>query len=188
MVKRLVLVRHAKSSWVDPDLDDHDRPLNGRGRRAAVLVGRHLREVGLVPDLVLCSSATRARATLDRFEFPSETDVSIEDTLYGAGADGLAERLRAVPDEVGSVLMLGHNPGTEDLAAFLVDDHRVVPEKYPTAAVANLRLSIGTWDALAQGVGRLDGFVTPRALEGAVLDSVGTGRRTGGTDRLDRGA
>ena len=167
MVKRLVLVRHAKSSWADPDLDDHDRPLNGRGRRAAVRVGRHLRGAGLVPDLVLCSSAVRTRATLDRFAFPSGTTVSIEDPLYGAGADALLQRLRVVPDDVRSVLLLGHNPGVEDLAALLVDDRHVLPEKYPTAAVADLRLSIGRWDALAPGVGRLDGFVTPRGLEDA---------------------
>jgi phosphohistidine phosphatase len=167
MVKRLALVRHAKSSWADPDLDDHDRPLNGRGRRAAVLVGHHLRESGLVPDLVLCSSAVRARETLRRFVLPPDTAVSIEDPLYGAGATALIARLQSVPDAVGSVLVLGHNPGLEDLAAVLVDDSHVLPEKFPTAAAAILRLPIASWDELAPGIGRLDRVVIPRELEDA---------------------
>jgi len=165
VVKQLVLVRHAKSSWADADLDDHDRPLNGRGRRAAALVGAHLRGSGLVPELVLCSSATRTRETLDRFELPPTTEVRIEDPLYGAGAGALLDRLRAVPDAVGSVLVLGHNPGMEDLAAMLVADPDAAPEHFPTGAVADLRLPIVRWDELAPHLARLQRFVVPRELD-----------------------
>jgi phosphohistidine phosphatase len=165
VAKLLVLVRHAKSSWADPDLADHDRPLNGRGRRAATVVGHHLRDTGRVPDLVLCSSAIRARQTLERFGLPSATDVSIEDPLYGADASELLTRLQAVPAAVGSVLVLGHNPGVEDLVGLLVDDRHTVPERFPTAAVAELRLPIGTWEELMPQIGRLHSFVIPRELE-----------------------
>jgi phosphohistidine phosphatase len=166
VAKRLVLLRHAKSSWADADLADHDRPLNRRGRRAATVVGHHLRDAGLVPDLVLCSSAVRARETLGRLGLAATTDVSVEDPLYGADATELLARLVTVPDSIGSVLVLGHNPGVEDLARLLVADRHTVPERFPTAAVADLRLSIGRWTEIAPRVGRLHGFVTPRELEG----------------------
>jgi phosphohistidine phosphatase len=120
-----------------------------------------------VPDLVLCSSAARARETLGRLGLPATSDVNIEDRLYGAGATELLARLLTVPDAIGSVLLLGHNPGVEDLAGLLVDDRHAVPERFPTAAVADMRLSISRWAELAPGVGRLHRFVIPRELEGA---------------------
>ena len=113
--KRLALVRHAKSSWADPALADHDRPLNARGRRAAALVGEHLRAEGMEPDLVLCSSATRARQTLELFELAPATDIVIEDQLYGAAARELLVRMRRIPARVGSAMVIGHNPGLEEL-------------------------------------------------------------------------
>ena len=161
MHKRLVIVRHAKSSWADPDLADHDRPLNGRGRRAATAVGRHLRAAGLVPDLVLCSSATRTRETLARFDLPAAVEVRVEDPLYGADAASLLDRLRSVPDTIGSVLVLGHNPAVEDLVAGLVADRRTVPERFPTGAVADLRLPITNWADLAPHIAELHAFVVP---------------------------
>jgi phosphohistidine phosphatase len=165
VAKRLALIRHAKSSWADPDLDDHERPLNARGRRAATLVGRHLHEAGLEPDVVLCSSATRARQTLESLDLPSATEVVVEDQLYGASASELLARLRTVPAAVGSVLVLGHNPGVEELARMLVDDDRALPAKFPTAAVADLRLPTRRWNELETHTGRLEGFVIPRMLD-----------------------
>src|SRR5262245_53225155 len=117
--KLLVLLRHAKSSWADPDLPDHDRPLNGRGRDAAALVGRHLRQEGPHPDLVLCSSAVRTRQTLEGLELPGRVEVVIEDRLYGASAESLLSRIRQVPPGDGTVLVIAHNPGVEDLARTL---------------------------------------------------------------------
>jgi phosphohistidine phosphatase len=159
-VKRLLLVRHAKSSWSDPDLSDHDRPLNGRGREAATTVGRHLRGSGLRPDLVLCSSATRTRQTLERLGF-DDAAVAVEDQLYGASATALLSRLRAVPGDVQTLMVIAHNPGIEDLARLLGDHH--VP-KFPTAAVADLEFAIETWAEAAPGGGRVRAFVLPRDL------------------------
>ena len=167
VVKRLVLLRHAKSSWSDPGPADHDRPLNGRGRRAAPVVGRHLRDAGLVPDLVLCSSAVRARATLDRLGLPDDIVVRVEDDLYGADPDEIVELLRAVPDAVGSVLVVAHNPGLEELTELLVADERSLPDRFPTAALAELRLPIARWDDVAPGGATLASFVTPRELDDA---------------------
>ena len=157
MVERLVLLRHAKSSWADPDLDDHDRPLKGRGRRAAGIVGTYLRDAGLVPDVVLCSSATRARQTLALLALPDATQVYVEDELYGASPNEVLTRLRLVPDEVASVLLVGHNPTLEDLLDLLVDAGGSLPDRFPTAAVAEVGLAI-------------DAVVGPRAPRGSARE------------------
>ena len=162
--KRLALVRHAKSSWADPALADHDRPLNSRGRRAAALVGQHLHAEGMDPDLVLCSSATRARQTLELFELAPATEIVIEDQLYGAAAHELLARMRRIPARVGSAMVIGHNPGLEELVSDLVRDREAVPEKFPTVAVADLRLSIRSWQDVDAGTGHLHAFLIPRNL------------------------
>jgi phosphohistidine phosphatase len=160
--KLLVLLRHAKSSWADPDVPDHDRPLNARGRDAAARVGRHLRHEGPHPDLVLCSSAERTRQTLQRLELPERVEVVIEDQLYGAPAHSLLTRIRQVPPGHGTVLVIAHNPGIEDLAR-LLDRHGLAGvEKFPTAAMAVLRFAIDGWEEAEAGAGRLDTFFTPR--------------------------
>jgi phosphohistidine phosphatase len=162
--KQLELLRHAKSSWADPDLADHDRPLNARGRAAAALVGRHMHQQTPPPDLVLCSSATRTRQTLQLLELGADAQVRFEDELYGAGAAGLLARLKAVPTSVGAVLLIGHNPGLEDLTRLLDRDGLTSVHKFPTAALAVLAFDIGAWNELAPGTGHLATFFTPRDL------------------------
>jgi phosphohistidine phosphatase len=166
-MKRLYLLRHAKSSWKDTSLPDHDRPLAGRGRRAAKAMARHLRGRGIEPDLVLCSSAQRARETLERIE-PAlgGADVRVEDDLYGAGAPDLLARLRSVPEGVESVMLIGHNPALQDLALDLARPSSTADElaaKYPTAALATLELS--SWHELGHGAAALTALVRPRDLE-----------------------
>jgi phosphohistidine phosphatase len=164
-VKRLYLLRHAKSSWKDATLADHDRPLSGRGRRAAKAIGRHMRDEGIEPQLVLCSSALRARETLARIE-PAlgASAVKVERQLYGASAAGLMARLRRVPGRVSAVLIIGHNPGLQDLALMLSASISL-GAKYPTGALATLELGVDSWRALDGGCGELVGFVRPRDLE-----------------------
>ncbi len=163
----LLLLRHAKSDWGDPGLPDHDRPLAPRGERAAERMRAYLEESDLRPDLVLCSSALRARGTLDRLApaFP-EAETLIEEDLYGAGRDGLLQRLRSVPDGFQTVALIGHNPAIEDLALDLAgsgDDLDRMQEKYPAGALAVLELD-GRWRDLASGAARLVAFVKPREL------------------------
>jgi phosphohistidine phosphatase len=164
--KRLVLLRHAKSSWSDPAVADHDRPLNGRGRQAAVLVGGYVRRIGLRPDLVLCSSATRARQTLDLLHLDehAQTRISIEDELYGADAGQLLTRLRRIPPTVRCVLLVGHNPGVEELAQGLLGQGIPWEEKFPTGALVDLRVQMPAWSDLHPGIAELGGFVVPRDL------------------------
>ena len=168
-MKRLYLLRHAKSSWKDTSLPDHDRPLNGRGRRAAKAMARHMREHGIEPELVLCSTARRARETLERIEPGLDTRaVHLEPDLYAASAHALLERLRGVPDTVESVLLIGHNPGLQDLALELARPGSAADElaaKYPTAALATLAFEASTWRELDRGTAELVELVRPRDLE-----------------------
>jgi phosphohistidine phosphatase len=166
-MKRLYLLRHAKSSWDDPDLDDRDRPLAPRGRRASKAIAGHVRSEGIAPELVLCSSATRARETLERIEDDlGGSQVSIEDSLYGASAATLLGRLRNVQDEIGSVMLIGHQPAIQQLALELAGrgtDLERLRRKFPTAALATLEFA-GTWSRLGHGDAALIAYVKPREL------------------------
>jgi phosphohistidine phosphatase len=167
-VRTLFLLRHAKSSWEDPELADHDRPLAPRGRSAAKLIAKHLRRQKVAPVLVLCSPALRTRETLELIApvLDEEVPVQVEGELYGASEQMLLERVRAVDDGVESLLLIGHNPGVEQLALLLAGTgHEVgaLARKYPTGALATLEFS-GGWRELGAGRARLTGFVTPKQL------------------------
>src|SRR3954452_22953076 len=120
-MKQLFLLRHAKSSWDDSELVDHDRPLAPRGRRAVQLIAEHVRREGVTPALVLCSSALRTRATLEGIAsaLGESISVQIERELYGAPERRLLKRLRAVEDDVTPLLLIASNPGVQQLALTL---------------------------------------------------------------------
>jgi phosphohistidine phosphatase len=146
MSKRLYLLRHAKSSWKHPELTDHERPLAGRGRRAAKAIARHLDEYEIAPELVLCSTARRARETFERIE-PAllAAAVKYELRLYAATADALLERVHSVPDGVASVMLIGHNPAIEQLALELArpsPKRRELETKFPTQGDLRARLRL----------------------------------------------
>jgi phosphohistidine phosphatase len=167
-MKRLYLLRHAKSSWDDPTLGDQDRSLAPRGRRAAKVIAKHLRHNGIAPELVLCSPSRRTRQTLTRIApgLGKNADVQIEPELYAASAAALLEVLHEVPDEVESVMLIGHNPGIQDLALSLAGagpESTRVRSKFPTAALATLELDV-SWRELAPGSAELVSFVKPREL------------------------
>ncbi len=165
-MRTVYLLRHAKSSWKS-GLPDHERPLAPRGQRAAKAIARHLRERGIEPELVLCSTARRARETLERIELGTP-DVRFEHELYGASERALLDRLRSVPADVGSVMLIGHNPGLQLLALALA---RRGPElleleaKYPTGALLTIAFGGPGWAALEPGAAELAGFVRPRDLD-----------------------
>ena len=168
-MKRLYLLRHAKSSWKDRSLADRDRPLAGRGRRAAKAMAAHLEAEGIRPELVLCSPARRTRETLERVQaaFGDEVEVLFEEALYGATEAGLLARLRVLPREVDSAMVIGHNPGLWKLAVALSSEGAELArmrEKYPTAALATIDLPADGWSALERSGGELVAFVRPRDL------------------------
>jgi phosphohistidine phosphatase len=167
-MKHLFLLRHAKSSWDDSTLADHDRPLAPRGRQAARVMAEHLRRKGIEPELVLCSPSRRTRQTLTRLApaLRENADVQIESKLYAASATDLLEVLHEVPDEVKAVMLIGHNPGIQDLALSLArggSEIARVRRKFPTAALATLELN-GSWRELAPGSAELVSFVKPKEL------------------------
>jgi phosphohistidine phosphatase len=168
VAKRLFLLRHAKSSWDDLALADHDRPLAPRGRRASDLLASHLRAAGAAPALILCSTSTRTRETLARIAAAIEgaPPALFERGLYAASAGELLARLRAVGDEVGSVMLVAHSSGIEDLTLLLAgrgEQLDAVRTKFPTGALATLEFS-GRWRDLRAGDAELLEFVTPRTL------------------------
>jgi phosphohistidine phosphatase len=166
-MQTLSLLRHAKSSWDDATLPDHERPLAPRGRRDAKRIADHLRKLGREPDLVLCSTAVRARETLElvRPAF-QESTVALEDELYAASAAKLLARIRFVPDAVTSVMLIGHNPGLQELALVLAsagDELERLEEKFPTAALATLAFE-KAWSRLAPEDATLAAYVVPKQL------------------------
>jgi phosphohistidine phosphatase len=158
--RTLYLLRHAKSSWDDPSLADHDRPLAPRGRRNAAALADHLEAAGIAPRLILCSPARRARETLAGIlpALDAETDIRIEDGLYGASAVRLLDRLREVPAGTVSAMVVAHNPGLEELAARL--DESAGGGPFPTGALATFTLD--DWPALGPGGAALTARWTPR--------------------------
>jgi len=161
-MKELLIVRHAKSSWADEGLDDHERPLNKRGRHDAPLMGRRLAGRGLVPDRVLSSDAVRARETTAAIATGLALDgACIEyarDLYEAAPADWLA-RLHTLDDKLGRVMLVGHNPTLQALAEQLVD---LRVDKFPTAAVVHAALDVERWADAAPGCGRCLDFDYPK--------------------------
>lgn len=170
-MRQLFLLRHAKSSWDNNVPDDFDRPLNGRGRRNAQALSTHLAHGHVRPALVLCSAAKRTSETYDILEPALEgVPVAFESDLYEATKHDLMTRLRRLDDHLSSVLVIGHNPGLERLAAALCAGHgekaplAMLAEKYPTGTLAVLETDIEHWAALEDGCCRLAQFVRPADL------------------------
>ena len=169
--RRIYLLRHAKSSWDDPLLDDHERPLAPRGQRACAAMGRYLRLGDIRPDLVLCSTAARTRETLARVrsDLGAEVAVNYDHAIYLTEAQGHLELLRCQPKALRSLMLVGHNPGLEDLAHLLVGSgdaasRSQMSAKFPTAALAILIHRGKGWRDLKPGSCELHSFVVPREL------------------------
>jgi phosphohistidine phosphatase len=158
-IRRLVLLRHAKSDW--PDVADHERPLAKRGRHAAPAVGAWLRDRGYVPDVVVCSTAKRTRQTWDLVagKLGGAPEVSYEERAYGASAQTLLYLTHELPASCGTAMFIGHNPGIGELASRLPGDSPG-SLRFPTAAVAVVEFT-GDWPDLAPGQARLAAYTVP---------------------------
>jgi phosphohistidine phosphatase len=168
-VHTLHLLRHAKSSWSDPTLSDHQRPLARRGQRDAKRIAKHLVRVGIEPELVLCSTAVRARETLEliRAGLGAAPKVSFEAELYAASSRELLERIHTVPDEVTSLMLIGHNPSLQDLALALSSggpELARIRAKFPTAALATMTLPT-SWSLVSDADAVLAAYVVPKELD-----------------------
>jgi phosphohistidine phosphatase len=173
MTMRLMLLRHAKSDWSRPGVADHERPLNARGRKAAPKIGATIARHDLVPDLIVASTATRVRETLDLVlaAFKRAPKVTHDARVYEAEPDALMQVIRETPREMKSLLLVGHNPGLAELAALLIASGKAeartrMAAKFPTAALAVIDFTGSDWSRLRPRSGRLDRFIVPKGLKG----------------------
>lgn len=171
-MRRLMLLRHAKSDWSAPGTRDHDRTLNPRGREAAPKMGAYMARHALVPDLIIASTATRVVETLDLLlpAFAKAPKVVSERRIYEATPERLMEVIKDTPQAAHSILLIGHNPGLGELASSLVavgdeDARQRLVEKFPTAALAVIDFAVDDWKKVHAHGGRLDRFVVPRTLD-----------------------
>ena len=168
----LTLLRHAKSSWDAQDLDDFDRPLNDRGRKAARRVGRELKHRRVRFDRVIASPAIRVRETLDELGkgYDEALNVRFDERIYAADAETLLNIVQSLPEEIHAPLLVGHNPGLHELLLKLTRDdggglRRKVAAKYPTAAVAVVTSSAPRWKEVSPDSGEIRELILPRELD-----------------------
>ncbi|MEI2298974.1 SixA phosphatase family protein [Ensifer sp. MJa1] len=169
-VLRLLLLRHAKSAWPD-GVADIDRPLGERGRKAAPVMGTYLARHKLVPDRALVSTAKRAQETWQLVAAALPKGIAVENTraIYEVGSDQILSVIRAADASIRTLLVVGHNPGMEDLALELIgsgdpNTRLRLADKFPTAALAVLEFEATNWREISAGGARLAHFVTPRSL------------------------
>jgi phosphohistidine phosphatase len=166
----LMLLRHAKSRWDDPALEDFERPLASRGRDAAERMGAYMARQKLTPNLILCSSAVRARQTLELVRpHLGNPATQFADALYLASPAKLLARLHKLDADIAAVMLIGHNPGLHNLAVSLSGSgdkasRAALAAKFPTAALAVLTFAARDWAAIAPGGGRLVEFMAPKQL------------------------
>ena len=162
-MKTLLVLRHAKSSWSDSALDDHERPLNKRGRRDAPRMGELVKEHGLIPDLVISSDAVRARLTAKAVVEAAcyEGEILLDQRLYMASPADMLSLLRTLPEKAETVMIVGHNPGLEELVLQLTGER----QDMPTAALARIVLPVDQWRDLTPSTrGTLLGHWRPKEL------------------------
>lgn len=172
-MKRLTLLRHAKSSWDDHVPRDFDRPLNKRGARAAATMGQYARSHDMHFDYLIASPALRVTETLDEFleAYGENVEANWDRRIYLASSATLMDVLRDIPENKSDLLMLGHNPGLEDLILSLVSDDGTsrlrdeVEVKFPTASLAVIEIDVDKWDDVGPQTAKLACFIRPRDLD-----------------------
>lgn len=164
-MKTLFLLRHAKSSWKDSTLQDFDRPLNGRGRKASEFVGAFIRKQKLTPDLILSSPAVRARETIEIVLKAAKLQVELryDQRIYEADALRLLEVISQIDEHKSAVMIVGHNPALEELFEVLTGR----PERINTGTLAKIDLATTKWSKTLEGKGSLDWLVKPKELAAA---------------------
>lgn len=169
----LFLFRHAKSDWSESHLTDRERPLSARGRQAAPSMGAYMARHAIAPDLVVSSTSVRTRQTcaLAFAAFAAPPPIRFEQALYLASAATIIDLVQRTPPDVRGVMIVGHNPGLQDVALALVGSgdtvaRAAISAKFPTAALATITFDRERWPDVRPGGGRLVGFMTPRRLAG----------------------
>ncbi len=163
-MRLLTLIRHAKSDWSDAALSDFERPLNSRGKKNAPLMGQRMVQNGTIPDLLISSSAKRARKTaslIAREIGIAKAEIRLEEQLFDAKERTLQAFIKGLPEKQ-HIGLIGHNPGLSELATWLCKD---APEWLPTCAVLTLELNIDSWDELKKGCGQVKNYDYPKKAD-----------------------
>ena len=162
-MRTLYLLRHAKSSWKDVTLPDFDRPLKDRGRKAAKRIGKYLAAEKLSDPDVIVSPAVRTRETAEIVSKHANlrVDVRFDERIYEASLRDLVQVVSEIPDTKKVAIMIGHNPGFEELLAYLTGEGR----RMPTCALAKIKFEVESWKDIKEDQGHLDWFVTPKELD-----------------------
>lgn len=163
-MKELILIRHAKSSWSNPLLDDFERPLNKRGKKNAPFMAKVLRQKGLTPDLIISSPSIRTKQTLDYFiqEFDYKGEIIFEESIYEAPFENLLKVIKNIDDKYKTIFLFGHNPGLNDIVDFLIGNFE---ENIPTSGVLKLNFDIKKWENLKEKIGILEFFIYPKIFD-----------------------
>lgn len=161
-MKTLYLVRHAKSSWKDPQLDDFERPLNKRGRKNAPFMGNVLKKRSILPDFIMASPANRAAMTArliaEKINYPLE-EIFYDESIYGISDGDMIDLIKAINDNVSRLMLVGHNPGMTNLANLLGDDP---VSNIPTCGVYAIFLEIASWEKIHDRCGKTEFFEYPK--------------------------
>ncbi|MCA1579042.1 MAG: histidine phosphatase family protein [Acidobacteria bacterium] len=162
-MRTLYLLRHAKSSWKDATLPDFERPLKGRGRDAAQQIGRFLVSKKVAVGALISSPSVRTRQTIGIVLSHVELGVEpqFDQRIYEASLSALVQVLSEIPDDTKAAMLVGHNPGMEEMVAFLTRESRHMP----TCALAKISIAGSSWKEAQRGAGKLEWFVTPKDLE-----------------------
>lgn len=164
LMKTLSLMRHAKSSWKDPSLADHERPLNKRGKRDAPRMGKRLAQASICPDLIITSTAVRARTTAEKIAaeigYPT-AHIMMDESLYLAGMSGILELIHALGDANNHVMLFGHNPDLTELVNLLTDSHI---DNVPTCGIVHIRFDTTSWSRVGTVRAQLIGFDYPKRI------------------------
>jgi phosphohistidine phosphatase len=170
-MKQLAILRHAKSDWGNPGLTDFDRPLNKRGRKAAKKMGRILRERGLAFGRIVSSPAQRAKETVERFRigYEQDCDVRFEPSIYLASTGTLLGLVNGLPDDAGTVMIVGHNPGFHDIVLRLTRENGdglrdKVGANFPTGAFALIDFPVDKWADVQPASGEIRQVIFPREI------------------------
>jgi phosphohistidine phosphatase len=180
-MKRLIILRHAKSGWDVPVARDYDRPINDRGQRASVAMGEYVKQTGLQIDSIVASPAIRVSETLDLFVPAAGLTLEThwDRRIYLASSASLIEVLHDIPDHADNVMMAGHNPGLEDLILELVPDdgtsaaRDIVEDQFPTAAIAVLDIPVDRWTDVGKPVAALTTLTRPRDIDPSLAGKSG---------------
>ncbi len=161
-MKKIFLVRHAKSSWSNPDLDDIERPLNKRGKRDAPFMGKVLKENNINPDLIISSPAERAfitaKTVAEQINYPLEK-IKIIDRLYHGGFKDLLVTLKSTDSSINTLMLFGHNPGLTDLSNYISNQHI---ENIPTTGIVEIDLRVNNWNEIDEDSGTFVDFEFPK--------------------------